>query len=74
MVAITQYGFTLVLTANCSEAYNGASLQQVEIRIYNRKTQRWDTKLFNYNDAKGSGVERYFELEEEPKEGKIKIS
>jgi len=54
--------------ANCSEAYNGATLQQVEVRIYNRKARRWDTMLFNYNDAKGSGVERYFDLEEEPKE------
>ena len=54
--------------ANCSEAYNGATLRQVEVRIYNRKARRWDTMLFNYNDAKGSGVERYFELEDEPKE------
>ncbi|GGW50031.1 TraQ conjugal transfer family protein [Arenibacter certesii] len=57
--------------ANCSEAYNGATLQQVEVRIYNRKNKRWDTMLFNYNDAKGSGVERYFELEEEPKENEL---
>ncbi|WP_026810548.1 TraQ conjugal transfer family protein [Arenibacter latericius] len=58
--------------ANCSEAYNGATLQQVEVRVYNRKDKRWDTMLFNYNDAKGSGVERYFELEEEPKESKLR--
>ncbi|NKI27869.1 DUF3872 domain-containing protein [Arenibacter sp. 6A1] len=58
--------------ANCSEAYNGANLQQVEVRIYNKKDNRWDTMLFNYNDAKGSGVERYFELEEEPKESKLR--
>ncbi len=57
---------------NCSEAYNGATLQQVEIRIYNRADSRWDTKLFNYNDAQGTGVERYFKLEEEPSEGKLK--
>ncbi|PIB31440.1 TraQ conjugal transfer family protein [Maribacter sp. 4G9] len=57
---------------NCSEAYNGATLQQVEIRIYNRFESRWDTKLFNYNDAKGTGVDRYFELEEEPSEGKLR--
>lgn len=57
---------------NCSEAYNGASLQQVEIRIYNRQDKRWDTKISNYNDARGSGVNRYFELEEEPSEGKLK--
>lgn len=57
---------------NCSEAYNGATLQQVEIRIYNRKDRRWDTKLFNYNDAQGMGVERYFKLEEEPSENKLK--
>ena len=57
---------------NCSEAYNGATLQQVEIRIYNRFDRRFDTKLFNYNDAKGTGVDRYFELEEEPSEGKLR--
>ena len=57
---------------NCSEAYNGASLQQVEIRIYNRIDNKWDTKLFNYNDAKGTGAERYFELEEQSSEGKLK--
>ena len=27
---------------------------------------------FNYNDAKGAGVQRYFELEEEPKEKKLR--
>ena len=58
--------------SNCSEAYNGATIQQVEIRIYNRFDGRWDTKLFNYNDAKGTGVERYFELEEESSEGKLR--
>ncbi|MCM4166597.1 hypothetical protein KCTC52924_03537 [Arenibacter antarcticus] len=58
--------------ANCSEAYNGATIQQVEVRIYNREARRWDTMLFNYNDAKGGGVERYFELEEEPKESKLR--
>ncbi len=58
--------------ANCSEAYNGATLQQVEVRIYNRKDRRWDTMLFNYNDARGAGVERYFELEQEPKENRLR--
>ncbi|MBC8769391.1 DUF3872 domain-containing protein [Arenibacter sp. BSSL-BM3] len=58
--------------ANCSEAYNGATLQQVEVRIFNRNTSRWDTMLFNYNDARGSGVERYFELEEEPRENRLR--
>ena len=59
-------------SANCSEAYNGASLEQVEIRIFNRQDNRWDTKILNYNDAKGSGVDRYFEMETEPSEGKLK--
>ncbi len=58
--------------SNCSEAYNGATLQQVEIRIYNRFDRRWETRLFNYDDAAGSGVERFFLLEEEPSEGKLK--
>jgi hypothetical protein len=58
--------------ANCSEAYNGATLQQVEVRIYNIDDRRWDTMLFNYNDARGTGVERYFELEEEPRENRLK--
>lgn len=57
---------------NCSEAYGGATLQQVEIRIYNRFESRWDTFLFNYNDAKGTGVDRYFELEEESSEGRLR--
>lgn len=57
---------------NCSEAYNGATLQQVEIRIYNRFDRRWETRLFNYDDAQGSGVERYFLMEEEPSEGRLK--
>lgn len=57
---------------NCSEAYNGATLQQVEIRIYNRADRRWDTKLFNYDDAQGSGVDRFFLLEEEPRESRLK--
>ncbi|MGP1992955.1 hypothetical protein D9V96_013840 [Zobellia laminariae] len=57
---------------NCSEAYNGATLQQVEIRIYNRFDNRWDVRLFNYNDAQGQGVERYFELEVEPSEDKLR--
>ena len=52
----------------CSEAYGGATLDQVEIRIFNRSTNRWDTRLFNYNEATGSGVDRYFMLEEEPRE------
>jgi len=59
-------------SANCSEAYNGANLQQVEIRIFNRTSRRWDTKLVNYNDATGSGVDRYFLIEEEPSEGILK--
>lgn len=58
--------------ANCSEAYNGATIQQVEIRIYNRFDQRWDTKLFNYNDAQGTGADRIFLMEEEPSEGKLR--
>ena len=57
---------------NCSEAYNGTTLQQVEIRIYNRFDRRWDTKLFNYNDAQGTGVDRLFLMEEEPSEGKLR--
>ena len=58
--------------ANCSEAYNGSTIEQVEIRIFNRQDNRWDTKVFNYNDAKGNGVDRYFELEKEPSEGKLR--
>jgi|TARA_R110002074_G_scaffold106578_2_gene230204 hypothetical protein len=58
--------------ANCSEAYNGSTIEQVEIRIFNRQDNRWDTKVFNYNDAKGDGVNRYFELEKEPSEGKLR--
>ncbi len=57
---------------NCSEAYNGATLQRVEIRIYNRFERKYDTKLFNYNDAGGSGVNRRFRMEIEPSEGKLK--
>ena len=57
---------------NCSEAYNGADLQQVEIRIFNRSTNQWDTKLLNYSSAQGTGVNRYFEMETEPSEGKLK--
>lgn len=57
---------------NCSEAYNGANIQQVEVRIYNLKARRWDTKLLNYNNASGTGVDRYFLLEKEPSEGKLK--
>ena len=56
----------------CSEAYGGATLDQVEIRIFNRSTNRWDTRLFNYNEATGSGVDRYFMLEEEPRESRLK--
>jgi hypothetical protein len=44
----------------------------VEVRIYNKDDRRWDTMLFNYNDARGTGVERYFELEEEPRENRLK--
>lgn len=58
--------------SNCSESYNGSTLQQVEIRIYNRFDRRWDTKLFNYNDAQGTGVDRIFLMEEEPSEGRLK--
>jgi hypothetical protein len=57
---------------NCSEAYNGSSLEQVEVRIFNRQDNRWDTKLLNYNEAKGSGVDRYFEMETEPRENRLK--
>lgn len=57
---------------NCSEAYNGSTLQQVEIRVYNRFERRWDTHLFNYNDAQGTGVDRYFTLEEESSDGKLR--
>lgn len=58
--------------SNCSEAFNGATLQQVEIRIYNRFDRRWETRLFNYDDAAGSGADRFFLLEEEPSEGKLR--
>jgi len=56
----------------CSEAYSGATLNQVEIRIFNRSSNRWDTRLFNYNEAVGSGVDRYFLLEEEARESRLK--
>ncbi|WP_421803156.1 TraQ conjugal transfer family protein [Flagellimonas sp.] len=56
----------------CSEAYGGATLDQVEIRIFNRSSNRWDTRLFNYNEATGNGVDRYFMLEEEPRESRLK--
>lgn len=56
----------------CSEAYGGATLDQVEIRIFNRSTNRWDTRIFNYNEATGNGVDRYFMLEEEPRESRLK--
>ena len=56
----------------CSEAYSGATLDQVEIRIFNRKTNRWDTRVFNYNEASGNGVNRYFLMEEEPRESRLK--
>lgn len=56
----------------CSEAYGGATLDQVEIRIFNRSSNRWDTLLFNYNEATGNGVDRYFMLEEEPRESRLK--
>lgn len=59
-------------SANCSEAYNGATIEQVEVKIRNRFTGLFETRLFNYNDAKGNGVNRYFELEEEPSEGTLK--
>ena len=58
--------------ANCSEAYNGATLEQVEIRIFNRSTNRWDNEVFNYNNAQGTGVDRYFLMEEEPRESRLK--
>lgn len=56
----------------CSEAYGGATLDQVEIRIYNRRDNRWDTRVFNYNEAVGNGVDRYFLLEEEARESRLK--
>ncbi|NKI28202.1 hypothetical protein HCG49_16740 [Arenibacter sp. 6A1] len=59
-------------TGACSEAFNGASLSQVEIRIYNRKTSMWETKIFNYSEAKGEGVDLYFALEKEGKERDLK--
>lgn len=56
----------------CSEAYGGATLDQVEIRIYNRRDNRWDTRVFNYNEAIGNGVDRYFLMEEEARESRLK--
>jgi len=53
---------------SCSEAFNGASLQRVEIRIWNRRSNKYDTHLFYYNDARGIGVNRFFMLENEGKE------
>ena len=47
-------------------------MEQVEIRIFNRQDNRWDTKLLNYSEAKGSGVDRYFEMETEPRESRLK--
>ena len=47
-------------------------MDQVEIRIFNRSTNRWDTRLFNYNEASGDGVDRYFMLEEEARESRLK--
>jgi hypothetical protein len=67
-----QIWISTCFNTNCSEAYNGATLQQVEIRIYNRSERRWDIKVFNYNDAEGTGVNRQFLMEEEPSEGKLK--
>ena len=57
---------------SCSEAFNGASLQRVEVRIWNRKSGKWDTFLFSYNDARGTGVNRYFTLETRGKENDLK--
>ncbi|SFZ94835.1 hypothetical protein SAMN05428642_105125 [Flaviramulus basaltis] len=57
---------------SCSEAFNGASLQRVEVRIWNRKSGKWDTFLFSYNDARGTGVNRYFTLETMGKENDLK--
>ena len=34
--------------------------------------RRFDTSIRNYNDAQGSGVDRYFLMEEEPSEGRLK--
>lgn len=56
----------------CSEAYDGATLDRVEIRIYNRRDNRWDTRVFNYNEATGNGVDRYFLLEEEARESRLR--
>ncbi|MBO0340715.1 MULTISPECIES: TraQ conjugal transfer family protein [Flavobacteriaceae] len=56
----------------CSEAYGGATLDRVEIRIYNRRDNRWDTRVFNYNEAVGNGVDRYFLLEEEARESRLR--
>ena len=53
---------------DCSESFNGASIQYIEVRIWNRRSNKWDTLLFNYNDASGQGVERRFLLEKEGKE------
>ena len=35
-------------------------------------SNRWDTLLYNYNEAIGSGVDRYFLLEEEPRESRLR--
>jgi hypothetical protein len=47
-------------------------LDRVEIRIYNRRDNRWDTRVFNYNEAVGNGVDRYFLLEEEARESRLR--
>lgn len=57
----------------CSEAFNGSTIRRVEIRIWNRKDRKWSTFLFNYNDASGSGVNRYFLLEERGKERDLRF-
>ncbi len=58
--------------AACSEAYKGAALQTVEVRIFNRKSNQWEVETFNYNTARGSGSDRYFLLEKEGKEEDLK--
>jgi hypothetical protein len=56
-----------------SQAFDGATITTVRIRIYNRQDNRWDTIVRNFNELEtNTQGDIYWRLEEENRESRLR--
>ena len=56
-----------------SQAFDGATITSVRIRIYNRQDSRWETIIRNFNEMEtNTQGDIFWRLEEEPKENRLR--